>query len=290
MSEELVRDKKELVIVDVSAVMRTHYRPLNHRFPLSIDLDGEVFNTSALFGLLRLYQKWGLDKDYVFCYDTPQNFLKMTEAGKNYKKGRKKPNDDYYTQLNMSRKLLASINEIVLSQSGYEADHFVVYAKDELSPYYDHTYIVTNDKDLAVCVDENTTWVSTRSKQPDITMENYVEELGCPYNAIRLKKALVGDPSDNIKGVYRFGEKKFTDFVLTEGLDHENVFGREEEIIRETDWFDDDQKEDALGDLSLILPLEVPPQEFIFQDKDTDKLYEYLEIFKMKSIIKALYK
>lgn len=289
MREELGLHKKELVIVDVSAVMRTHYRPLNHRFPLSIDLDGEVFNTSALFGLLRLYQTWGLDKDYVFCYDTPQNFLKMTEAGKNYKKGRKKPNDDYYTQLNLTRKLLASINEIVLSQSGYEADHFVVYAKDELSPYYDHTYIITNDKDLAVCVDETTTWVSTRSKQPNITMENYVEELGCPYNAIRLKKALVGDPSDNIKGVYRFGEKKFTDFVLTENLDAENVFGREEEIIRETEWFDDEQKEDALSDLSLILPLEVPTQEFIFQDKDTDKLYEYLEIFKMKSIIKALY-
>lgn len=290
MSEELGLHKKELVIVDVSAVMRTHYRPLNHRYPLSIDLDGEVFNTSALFGLLRLYQTWGLDKDYVFCYDTPQNFLKMTEAGKNYKKGRKKPNDDYYTQLNLTRKMLASINEIVLSQSGYEADHFVVYAKDELSPYYDHTYIITNDKDLAVCVDENTTWVSTRSKQKDITMENYVEELGCPYNAIRLKKALVGDRSDNIKGVYRFGEKKFIDFVLTENLDRENVYGREEEIIRETEWFDDDQKEDALSDLSLVLPLEVPAQEFIFQEKDTDKLYEYLEIFQMKSIIKALYK
>lgn len=281
--------KKELVIVDVSAVMRTHYRPLNHKFPLSINLDGEIVNTSALFGLLRLYKTWGLDKDYIFCYDTPQNFLKMTEAGKDYKKGRKKPQDDYFTQLNLSRKLLTSINEIVLSQSGYEADHFVVYAKDELSPYYDHTYIITNDKDLAVCVDEKTTWVSTRTKQPNITMANYIQELGCPYNAIRLKKALVGDPSDNIKGIYRFGEKKFKDFILTENLDHENVFGREAEIIKDTSWFDDEQKADALSDLSLIMPLEVPPQEFIFQEKDTDKLYQYLEIFQMNSIIKALY-
>lgn len=280
---------KELVIVDVSAVMRTFYRPMNHRFPLSIELEGEQFNTSALFGLLGLYRKWGLDKDYVFCYDTPVNFLKMTEAGKNYKKGRKKPQDDYYTQLNLSRKILTSLGEIVLSQSGYEADHFVVYAKDELSPYYDHTYVVTNDKDLAVCVDETTTWSSTRSKQKDITVDNYVEELKCPYNAIRLKKALVGDPSDNIKGVYRFGEKKFIDFVLTEGIDSENVFGREEEIIKETTWFDEEQKEMALSDLSLIMPLEVPKQEFIFQERDTDKLYEYLELFKMKSLIKALY-
>lgn len=280
---------KELVIVDVSAVMRTHYRPLNHRFPLSIELEGEDFNTSALFGLLRLYQTWGLDKDYVFCYDTPVNFLKMTEVGKDYKANRKKAQDDYYEQLNLSRKMLTSLGEIVLSQSGYEADHFVIYAKEELSQYYDHTYIITNDKDLAVCVDENTTWVSTRAKQKDITLENYVEELACPYNAIRLKKALVGDPSDNIKGVYMFGEKKFKDFVLTENLDHENVFGREEEIIKNTSWFDEDQKQDALGDLSLILPLEVPEQEFIFQEKDTDKLYEYLKLFKMKSIIKALY-
>lgn len=286
---QLEEGKKELVIVDVSAVMRTHYRPLNHKFPLSIVHEGQQFNTSALFGLLRLYQTWGVERDYVFCYDTPQNFLKMTEAGKDYKKGRKKPQDDYFTQLNLSRKLLTGINEITLSQSGYEADHFVVYAKDELSPYYDHTYIITNDKDLAVCVDENTTWVSTRSKQPNISLDTYVEALGCPYNAIRLKKALVGDPSDNIKGIYRFGEKKFNDFVLTEGLDHENVFGREEEIIRETDWFDEDQKADALSDLSLIMPLEVPKQEFIFQEKDTDKLYEYLELFQMKSIIKAMY-
>lgn len=281
---------KELVIVDVSAVMRTHYRPLNHKFPLSIELDGEEFNTSALFGLLRLFKTWGLERDYVFCYDTPMNYLKMTDAGKDYKKGRKKPQDDYYKQLNLSRKMLASMGEVVLSQSGYEADHFVIYAKDELSPYYDHTYIITNDKDLAVCVDDRTTWVSTRSKQPNITMDNYVESLGCPYNAIRLKKALVGDPSDNIKGIYRFGDKKFLDFVLSEGLDHDNVFGREEEIIRETEWFDEEQKEDALRDLSLIVPLEVPAQEFIFQERDTDKLYGYLELFQMKSIIKGLYK
>lgn len=287
--EEVNVHKKELVIVDVSAVMRTHYRPLNHKFPLSIELDGETFNTSALFGLLRLFQTWGLDKDYVFCYDTPMNYLKMTDAGKDYKKGRKKPQDDYYTQLNLSRKLLTSINEIVLSQSGYEADHYVVYAKEELSKYYDHTYIITNDKDLAVCVDETTTWVSTRTKQPRITMDNYVESLGCPYNAIRLKKALVGDPSDNIKGVYRFGEKKFLDFVLSEGLDHENVFGREAEIIKESEWFDETEKESALSDLSLIIPLEVPTQEFIFQERNTDKLYQYLELFKMNSIIKAIY-
>jgi len=280
---------KELVIVDVSAVMRTHYRPLNHKFPLSIELDNKEFNTSALFGLMRLYKAWGFDRDYVFCYDTPQNFLKMTVAGKNYKKGRAKPNDDYYTQLNLSREILISLGEVVLSQSGYEADHFVVYAKEELSPYYDHTYIITNDKDLAVCVDEKTTWVSTRAKQPNITRENYEEQLKCPYNAIRLKKALVGDASDNIKGVYRFGEKKFSDFVLTEGLDHENAYGREEDIIRETDWFDEEEKADALGDLSLILPLEVPKQEFVFQERDTDKLYQYLELFEMNSIIKALY-
>lgn len=286
----MINISKELVIVDVSAVMRTHYRPLNHRFPLSIELEDGDFNTSALFGLLRLYNTWGFDRDYVFAYDTPVNYLKMTEAGKNYKKGRKKPQDDYYEQLNLSRKMLESIGELVLSQSGYEADHFVIDAKNELSPYYDHTYIITNDKDLAVCVDENTTWVSTRAKQDDITMDNYVEELGCPYNAIRLKKALVGDPSDNIKGVYRFGEVSFKNFVLDEGLDHENVYGREKEIIESTSRFDEDEKAMALSDLSLILPLEVPKQEYIFKERDTGKLYEYLKLFKMNSIIKKMYK
>lgn len=249
---------------------------------MSIKKKGKEINTSSLYGLFRLFKTWGLDRDYIFCYDTPKNLLK--EKNKEYKAGRVKASDDYFLQVNMSRKILTESGFLVLEKDGYEADHFVIYAKDMLVDYYDKVYIVTNDKDLAVCIDDKTSWISTRSKQKDITKSNYEEELGCPYNAIRIKKALVGDASDNLKGVYGFGEKAFIDFVIEEELDYKNAYGREIEIINSTTLLDENQKLEALNDLSFILPLDVGEVNLTIPLKDKDRMLEYIESLEMKSL------
>lgn len=253
---------------------------------MSVELDIGVVNTSHLYGLFKLFKEYGKDSDYIFTYDTPINYLKGLNA--DYKKGRQSPGDEYFIGYNLGREILSQAGFIVLSREGYEADHLIIQAKNELVNYYDGVKVITNDRDLAVVVDPKTTWVSTRKKQGVINLTNYEEVLACPYNAIHLKKALVGDPSDNLKGVYRFGEAKFKKFVIDEELYNRDVYGSEQTIIEQTNLLDDTQKEQALSDLRLIKPLHVPNVNLDFRDIDWGYLLSIFELFQMKSLYQSI--
>lgn len=278
------QEERKLVIVDVSALMRTHYRPEGVKGSLSIDVGGNTLTTSHIFGLFKVIKEYGIESDYVFCYDTPINYLQKENP--EYKAGRVKVADEYYQGYTLAKEVLREANFIILSREGYEADHLIMQAKNELTPYYEQVYVITNDRDLAVVVDSKTTWVNTVKKRGNITLENYEEVLGCPYNAIHLKKALVGDPSDNLKGVYRFGEAKFKKFVIEEGIYEQNVYGQEREIILNSS-LQDDQKDQALSDLRIIKGLVVPNINLTMREINWDIMLRAAEELGMKSLIKT---
>lgn len=278
------QEERKLVIVDVSALMRTHYRPEGVKGSLSIDVGGNTLTTSHIFGLFKVIKEYGIESDYVFCYDTPINYLQKENP--EYKAGRVKVADEYYQGYTLAKEVLREANFTILSREGYEADHLIMQAKNELTPYYEQVYVITNDRDLAVVVDSKTTWVNTVKKRGNITLENYEEVLGCPYNAIHLKKALVGDPSDNLKGVYRFGEAKFKKFVIEEGVYEQNVYGQEREIILNSS-LQDDQKDQALSDLRIIKGLVVPNINLTMREINWDIMLRAAEELGMKSLIKT---
>lgn len=280
----MVQEERKLVIVDVSALMRTHYRPEGVKGSLSIDVGGNTLTTSHIFGLFKVIKEYGIESDYVFCYDTPINYLQKENP--EYKAGRVKVADEYYQGYTLAKEVLREANFTILSREGYEADHLIMQAKNELTPYYEQVYVITNDRDLAVVVDSKTTWVNTVKKRGNITLENYEEVLGCPYNAIHLKKALVGDPSDNLKGVYRFGEAKFKKFVIEEGVYEQNVYGQEREIILNSS-LQDDQKDQALSDLRIIKGLVVPNINLTMREINWDIMLRAAEELGMKSLIKT---
>lgn len=262
------KGKKSLMVVDVSAVMRTKFienlsyaeakfkygnRP--YRKPLTYEVDGEEMNTSAMYGLFQLFQMYGTDKDYIFCFDAPNNLLK--EIDKNYKKNRVKMGDEYFDQVNTAYKILEESGFTVMAYEGYEGDHFVHEAVEYNYDKYEHIGVITNDHDMSALVDEKVVCINTLKKNTDITMENYSLVLGCPYNAIYLKKCLVGDKSDGIAGVYRFGEVKFQNFLEEEELYGEDIYTNEREIIEDAYSLTDVQKAEALEALELIYPLDV---------------------------------
>lgn len=281
--------QRNLVIIDVSALMRTHYRPIHSKYPMYVEFeDGNTLNTSHLYGLFRQINDYGIDTDFIFAYDTKFNLLKQENP--EYKAGRVKVEDEYFIGHDLGRSVLEQAGFLVLTKDGYEADHLIIHAKEELSPYYDLTRVITNDKDLTVVVDESTHWVGTRRKQKDITLANYEEELGCPYNSIHLKKALVGDPSDNLKGIKGFGPAAFKKFITNESIDFNNVYKNEREVIEQAETLNDNQKQQALADLRMIQPLEINNINLNFREIDWDYFLEVCETLRMKTIIKGINK
>lgn len=312
MADKKVIDVKKLkgsklFVVDVSAMMRTNYVKLStgsaediftgyhNKFKkkeLSWEVDGETFNTSALYGLLRIFAMYGFDNYYVFCFDTPKSSRKAESDS--YKAGRVKADQEYFDQVHVARTMLENVGFLTHAVEGYEADDFIVETVNQNKEFFDHVFVVSNDFDMAQTVDENVYFKNVVKSRGDITKDNFETALKCPYNSILLYKALVGDKSDNIPGVKGFGPKAFYRFI-----DDENIYsdlvnirkGRMEyNIIRDSVTLTDEKKKQALDSLRLVVP-RVPKNYSEWGPRkqiDRDLFEMYLRKYGMASIIAKL--
>ena len=190
----------KLMVVDVSAVMRTNQVYLNtpdniikglynphkkfQQKQLYTVIDDEFFNTSAMYGLLRIFRMFELTSNVIFCFDSVKNLRK--DIDKNYKGNRVKQGNEYYDQVNTIYKMLESVGFRVCLVDGYEGDDLINYVVEENYDDYDHVGILTNDKDLTHLVRDNVYWLNCRRTKGDIHLGNYEDMLGIPYNSIIL--------------------------------------------------------------------------------------------------------
>lgn len=299
-----------LVVVDVSAVMRSNYVKLEPRYVLDGDkyfiideetgnfildesgnriefkvvtskykkrelswkVDGKRFNTSSMYGLFRVISSFGFNTDFVFCFDSAYNIRK--EEDSTYKEGRVKAENDYFTQLNETKTILENIGYTCLSYPGYEGDDLAVECVNKNKSLYENIVMVSNDYDLSQVIDDHVHFKHCLSGSDDITKSNFVEKLKCPYNGIVLYKSLVGDASDKIKGVKGFGPKAFYKFIEAEDIygNMENIRsqGLEYGIIKNSSTLTDEQKKEALKCLWLVSP-KVPDTYVDYSAKRTIK-------------------
>lgn len=294
----------KLLVVDVSAVMRTNqvyldtpdnrlsgvYNPKTAKYKkqLYIELEDEIFNTSAMFGLLRIFKTFELTNNVVFCFDSVKNLRK--DIDKNYKGNRVKVGSEYYDQLNTLYKMLERSGFTAIMEEGLEADDLISYVVEDNEDDFDHIGVLTNDKDLTHLVRENVYWLNVLRTKGDIHLYNYEDKLGIPYNSIILYKSLVGDTSDYYKGVKGFGKKSFEKlFDLELKGKEEYIYKNELEIIEKLNL-----TQDKINQAKLSYNL-AKPYDYLVKAKGLEvdvnadikwnvfKLF--LKKFEMKSII-----
>lgn len=280
---------RKLHIIDVSGVARSRWYSFKD---LSWEVDGKTTGTGAIYAVLSLFKTIPLEDRVIFCFDFGGNSRKDDYDG--YKSNRTFKDSEYFTQMNKLREILINCGFDVYGQSGYEADDFIAGAVNAYYDDYDHLIIHANDKDLTQLIDEKVIFKNILSKQSDITFDNYEKELNIPYNTIALYKSTVGDPSDKIKGIPRFGPKKFEKFI--EDIENKYDFSvirkndLERDIIKEYEGFSEKEREDALNSLRVVLPR--IPNDYHFEDSelivDGEMLKWYLDRYGMKSIIKNI--
>lgn len=289
-------DKKSLMLLDVSAVMRTFYVPTEQpygnsfyskRKPLMFEVNGQMFNTSAIYGLFTTIVKFGLNHDYIFCFDLPYgNVLKDMDSNYKSNRAKNKPANEYYEQVNIVRNILEEVGYQTAYEPKLEGDHLIFASAKTNYDAYEKIGVITNDKDMSWLVDDKVTWLGITESTSDITKENYTQILDCPYNAIFLKKSIVGDTSDNIKGVSGIGKKGFEKFAEKACLATRQVKDKERSIINHTEFLTDKQKEQALYALNLVYPQPVTVDTtFKPTEIDIPLLQGFLEKYGMKSLI-----
>jgi 5'-3' exonuclease len=150
-------------------------------------------------------------KRTIVCFDFGKSYYR-TEIIGDYKGTRKKPEseeeikkyDEFFAVLNS---LPDELDEEVLKFRGVESDDLMTYITQNLSIRYDHTWLVSSDKDLIQLIDDNISIFNIFSRK-EITKQYLSEELGMDSSEYMLSRVLEGDKSDNIIGIEGVGPKR----------------------------------------------------------------------------------
>jgi DNA polymerase-1 len=150
--------------------------------------------------------------------------LKRFHLFKNYKGNRTNIEDPKFRKFRVElAELLKFLGWDILSVDGAEADDIIasIVAKychrcnckvpcdncDCASKYKTDIVIFSGDRDLQQCLAWDRTFIY-RAPGLFITKKFFEEEYGFPVEKYNIYKALIGDKSDNIKGVEGFGPAK----------------------------------------------------------------------------------
>ena len=173
----------------------------------------------------------------VVAWDSKSSTSKRRAIFPEYKAGRVKPGDDFYTQIPLLEELVHDLGWAFVELPDYEADDII----GSLSKQADdagnwETFIISSDLDMLQIVDDNTHMWRILKGFTNIEQIN-VPELEAKYGIKKSQfldlKSLKGDSSDNIPGVPGIGEKTAAK-LLNEygGLD--NIYAHLDDITGST--------------------------------------------------------
>lgn len=202
---------KKLVIVDGNSLLFRAYYATSFTGTIMRRKDG--FPTNAIFGFSNMMNKiisTLKDGDLLFVsFDTGKKTFRHKEM-ETYKAQRKPIDEDLKLQLPVARDLLKAMGVFYYELEGYEGDDLAGTVAKIGSIANLEVDVYTSDKDYLQLINDNISiyMITKGIKETKImNKESLFNEMGLTPDQIRDYKGLMGDPSDNIKGIPGVGEK-----------------------------------------------------------------------------------
>ena len=284
-------DNKFLIIDGSSLFFRAFYA-----LPLLKTKRG--LYTNAIYGFVMMVEN-AIEKikptHVAVCFDMKGKTFR-SEIYKDYKGTRQKTPNELEQQWPLVRDILGHMNIKILESPVYEADDIAGTLAKLGSEEGFENYLLTGDKDYFQLVNSKTKVLFTRKGITDmdiVTVEKIEEDYGIePLEFIELK-ALMGDSSDNIPGIYGIGEKTGLKLVrqfhtlenLYDNIDDVSGKKLKEKLV--------DGKIAAfmskkLGTIVRDVPIEESLDDLKKLDYDYEKLSELYREFEFNSMLDRL--
>ena len=272
---------KQLLLIDANSIIHRSF----HAIPPFTGPSGEP--TGALYGIASILLKlWKEDKpNYVAAlFDRPEPTFrkKMYEA---YKAQRPPAPDVLISQIIEAHRLFEAFGIRTFEKAGFEADDLIATFAEKFKKENDlQVVILTGDRDTLQMVEGDRLVVRTFNKGVSDTTtydeKTVIEKYGLSPRQMVDYKSLVGDPSDNIKGVQGIGPKTATELVQRYG-DIDTMYREAEHDEKLKRKLGDSKKEAEFSRKLVVLerhvPLEMPPIEDLAICPDDDSVEMYFE-------------
>jgi len=294
-------ERKRLVLIDGNSLLHRAY----HGYPRFTTPAGEV--VGAVYGytsmLLTALEK--LTPTYVaIAWDVGKKTFR-TEEYAEYKAGRAETDQELIDQIGRTKQIVEALNIPQFGVTNYEADD-VIGTLSRQAVEGDkkiQVVIVTGDRDALQLVDDDRVVVympsggGAFSKDRGVSMFDEtavkVKYNMTPKQIIDLK-ALMGDASDNIKGVPGIGQVTATKLLLEAGS-IEEIYKRIEtlKITPRVKNLLEDGKESAflsyrLATINREVPIELSWKDCELVNYDREKVMAIFEELKFKSLVNKL--
>ena len=199
---------KKLVLIDGKSVFYRGYYAMGALSLPDGTPTGGVYGFAAI--AMEIVKKLNPTK-VVVAWDSKSSTSKRRAIYPEYKAGRIKPGEDFYTQIPLLKQLIHDLGWNFVEIDDYEADDIIGTLSEQADDAGDwETYIISSDLDMLQIVDHNThMWRILKgfSNIEKINVPEVEAKYGIKKSQFLDLKALKGDSSDNIPGVPGIGEK-----------------------------------------------------------------------------------
>jgi len=296
-------NKKRLIVIDGNAIVHRAF----HALPPLKTKKGELVN--AIYGFLLAF--FAAIKEFnpdfiVATFDFPAPTFRHQKY-KLYKANREKAPDELYEQIPKIKEILKNFNIQIFEKQGFEADDLIgtisqLAPKKQIHPEIE-TIILTGDLDALQLVNKNTKVYILRKGIKDTVLYDK-EKVKEKYDGLVPEqlvdfKALRGDPSDNIPGVFGVGEKtaialikKFKSFdnLYQELRDNTKKAKEIKESLRKKllDYKDQAFVSKMLAQIKKDVNIDFNLEKCVWKRYNIDKVIKVFEKYEFKTFINRL--
>ena len=176
--------------------------------------------TNAITGFMNIYMK-ELEEVHPDCVAVAFDLRAPTfrhKASAAYKANRKGMPDELAQQMPLIKQLLGLLGIKTVECEGYEADDILGTLSKAAADSGNECFILTGDRDSFQLVSDSVTVRLAGNKETKVyTPQRIMDEYGVSPRQMIEVKALMGDTSNNIKGVKGIGEKTALDLIQRTG-------------------------------------------------------------------------
>lgn len=198
--------------------------------------NAEGLHTNAVFGFLNIMFRL-LDEekpDYLaIAFDLGEPTFRH-QMYKEYKANRNPMPPELFEQVDLIKKVLASMEIPILTMAGFEADDILGTVAKQTQEKGEDVVVISGDRDLLQLADKKIKIRIPKTSKGVTEIFNYYpedvkQEYGVTPEEFIEVKALMGDSSDNIPGVPSIGQKTAT-AIIAAYHSIENAYAHLEEI------------------------------------------------------------
>jgi len=282
---------RKVVIVDTFNFLHRafHAIPKSFRAPDNTPTNAVYGVTSMLISLVNETKP-----DCIIAALDSQKPTFRSEEFSNYKAQRKEMDADLKVQIPLIFKSLDLLNITKINCEGYEADDVIGTLVEKLKKE-NQVFIVSNDKDMWQLIDDNVFVLVPNSKGTFEKIDALEANNRLEFDKQHLIdfKALRGDVSDNIPGVYGIGEvtaKK----LIAQYQTVENIYKHIEEIKPEgikkklIESVEMAYMSKKLATIITDAPVRFNLDECVYRFTPSEELIEFFTRLNFKSILKRL--